>query len=96
MKPVWGTSVRKSLGTVTLVMFLGLVIGAILSQVIGLFITDEASVAHQLFVKNVKFGLDHATWNLVVLDITFGIRFHFNFMSVVGVFVASQLLRWYR
>jgi hypothetical protein len=44
----------------------------------------------------VKFGLDHATWNLVVLDITFGIRFHFNFMSVVGVFVASQLLRWYR
>ncbi len=87
---------RKSLGTVTLTLFLGLLFGAILSQVIGIFITDEGSVAHQLFVKNVTFGLERATWNLVVLDITFGIRFHFNFMSVVGAFLASQLLRWYR
>ena len=86
---------RKSLGTVTLTLFLGLVIGAIISQVIGLFL-EEGTVAHKLFVQPVVFGLDRATWNLVVLDVTFGIRFHFNFMSVVGVFLAAQILRWYR
>jgi hypothetical protein len=28
--------------------------------------------------------------------LTFGFQIHFNLMSVIGVFVASQILRWYR
>lgn len=86
---------RKSLGTVALTLFLGMLIGAIFSNVIGLFL-QEGSVAHKLFVKDVVWGPGLNQWDLVVLDITFGFRFHFNFMSVVGVFVASQMLRWYR
>ena len=29
-------------------------------------------------------------------EFAFGFKLHFNFMSLVGVFVASQMLRWYR
>ncbi|MFO7653159.1 MAG: DUF4321 domain-containing protein [Candidatus Krumholzibacteriia bacterium] len=86
---------RKSLGTVTLILFLGVLIGALLSELIGLFLA-EGSVAHQLFVEHVTFGPAVNTWNLVILQVTFGFQVKFNLMSVIGVFVASQLLRWYR
>ena len=86
---------RKSLGTVILTVVLGVMVGAIVSDVIGLFLT-EGSVAEQLFVRYISFGPDVTHWNLVVLDLTFGFQIHFNLMSVIGVFVASQMLRWYR
>ena len=78
-----------------LTLTLGVLIGAIVSEVIGLFL-NEGSVAEQLFVRYIEFGLDTSHWNLVILDVTFGFQFHFNLMSVIGVFVASQMLRWYR
>ncbi len=86
---------HKSLGTVILTVILGVMIGAIVSNVIGLFLT-EGSVAEQLFVRYISFGPDVTHWNLVVLDLTFGFQLHFNLMSVIGVFIASQMLRWYR
>jgi hypothetical protein len=86
---------RKSLGVVILTLLLGMIIGAILSNVIGLFL-EEGTVAHQLFVQPVGFGPELHVWDLVVIQITFGIKLQFNFMSVVGVFIASQMLRWYR
>ncbi len=86
---------RKSLGTVALTLTLGVLIGAIFSEVIGLFLS-EGSVAEQLFVRYISFGPEVTHWNLVIIDLTFGFEIHFNLMSVIGVFVASQMLRWYR
>jgi Domain of unknown function (DUF4321) len=86
---------RKSLGTVTLTLVIGVLIGAVVSEVIGLFLT-EGSVAEQLFVRYVSFGPEVTHWNLVIIDLTFGFQIHFNLMSVIGVFTASQMLRWYR
>ena len=86
---------RKSLGTVVLTVILGVMIGAIVSEVIGLFL-DEGSVAEQLFVRYISFGPEVTHWNLVILDLTFGFQIHFNLMSIIGVFVAAQMLRWYR
>jgi len=86
---------QKSLGTVVLTLTLGVLIGAIFSEVIGLFLS-EGSVAEQLFVRYISFGPEVTHWNLVIIDLTFGFEIHFNLMSVIGVFVASQMLRWYR
>lgn len=86
---------KKSLGTVVLTLVLGVLIGAIISEVIGLFL-GEGTVAEQLFVRYVSFGLDTVHLNLVIIDLTFGLQIHFNLMSVIGVFVAAQILRWYR
>lgn len=86
---------RKSMGTVVLTLTLGILIGAIFSEVIGLFL-NEGSVAEQLFVRYISFGPEVTHWNLVIIDLTFGFEIHFNLMSVIGVFVASQMLRWYR
>lgn len=86
---------RKSVGAVALTLLLGVVIGAICSELIGLFLA-EGSVAEQLFVRFVDFGPEVTRLDLIVLDLTFGFKIHVNLMSLVGVFVASQILRWYR
>jgi len=86
---------RKSLGTVVLTLMLGVLVGALFSEVIGLFL-NEGSVAEQLFVRYIEFGPEVTHWDLVIIDLTFGFKIHFNLMSVIGVFVASQMLRWYR
>ena len=86
---------KKSLGTVVLTMTIGVLIGAIVSEVIGLFLS-EGTVAEQLFVRYISFGPEVTHWNLVIIDLTFGFQIHFNLMSVIGVFVAAQMLRWYR
>lgn len=88
-------SMRKSLGTVILTVILGVMIGAIFSEAVGLFL-EEGSVAEQLFVQYISFGPEVTHWNLVILDLTFGFQIHFNLMSVIGVFIGSQILRWYR
>ena len=86
---------QKSLGIMVLTLTLGVLVGAIVSEVIGLFL-NEGSVAEQLFVRYISFGPEVTHWNLVIIDLTFGFEIHFNLMSVIGVFVASQMLRWYR
>ena len=85
----------KSLGKMALVLMLGVLIGAVFSEVIGLFLR-EGSVAEQVFVRYKDFGISTVTLNLVVMEFTFGIMFHVNLMSVVCVFISSQILRWYR
>jgi hypothetical protein len=86
---------RKSLGTVSLTLLLGVMIGAIMGEVIGLFL-PEGSMAEQLFVTFHDMGPEVVTLDLVILELTFGFKIHFNLMSVIGVFIASQMLRWYR
>ena len=86
---------RKSLGTVVLTLLLGVMIGATMGEVIGLFL-PEGSMAEQLFVTFHDMGPEVVTLDLVILELTFGFKIHFNLMSVIGVFIASQMLRWYR
>lgn len=86
---------KKSVTTLAITLMLGILIGAIFSEIIALFL-EEGSIAEQLFVRSVNFGPELNQWNLVIMEITFGLKIHFNFMSVIGVFVASQILRWYR
>ena len=55
-----------------------------------------AVVAHQLFVNYESFGLGPASIDLVAFDLTLGFSVHVNLMSVIGVFLVAQLLRWIR
>ena len=64
------------MGFLALTLFLGILVGSVVGQAIGLFV-PEGGVAHQLFV-NYEFHV------------------HVNLMSVIGVFLVAQLLRWIR
>lgn len=87
---------QRSLGRVALVLLLGVLIGSVISKILGLFMRP-GSVAEQLFVKMYQpIGLETVTLNLVVVQLTFGLMLQVNLMSLIGVFMAAQLLRWYR
>ena len=86
---------RKSVGTVALILLLGIIVGAVLSEVVALFLA-EGSEAEKLFVSGASFGPKLVVLDLIVLELTLGISIHVNLMSLVGVFVAAQILRWYR
>lgn len=66
-----------------------------LSQAIGLFLPDGGT-ARELFVQYQSFGFGPADINLIVFDITVGFHVHANLMSVIGVFLVAQALRWFR
>ena len=86
---------RRSVGFLALTFFVGILVGSVLGKTIGLFV-PEGSVAHQLFVQFESFGFDPTTVRLVVFDVTLGLSVHVNLMSVIGIFLVAQILRWIR
>ena len=89
------TLASRSVGFLALTLFLGILVGSVLGQAIGLFVA-EGSVAYQLFVDYVGFGPKQVTLDLVALELMLGITVRVNLMSVIGVFLVAQLLRWIR
>lgn len=83
------------MGFLALTFFLGIIVGSVLSQAIGLFLPEEGT-ARQLFVSYEKFGFESVELDLIVFEIKLGFLIHVNLMSVIGVFVVAQLLRWLR
>ncbi len=86
---------RKSLGTIVVNFLLGMILGAIISGVLSVFL-PEGGVLDRVLVQGVSWGPVLNQWDLVFLKITFGLEFHFTLMSLVGLLVAAQIMRWYR
>jgi hypothetical protein len=82
-------------GFLALTLFLGILVGSVVGQAIGLMV-PEGGVAHQLLVQPQDFGIGPTTIDLVAFELTLGFSVHVNLMSVIGVFLVAQLLRWIR
>lgn len=72
-----------------------IVVGALLGSFIGGFIghTFPDGMVHDLFSKEISAGLQPATLDLRVLEVTFGCMLKFNVPSVVGILIAAYLFR---
>ncbi len=72
-----------------------IVVGALLGSFIGGFIghTFPEGMVHDLFSKEISAGLQPATLDLRVLEVTFGCLFKFNVTSVIGILLAAFLFR---
>jgi len=79
---------------VALILFLGIIVGTVMGEVIGL-ILPEGKVIRDVFVSPTDFHVGPLHIDLVVFSFTFGFSLRVNLMSVVGVVLVSMLLRWY-
>ncbi len=86
---------HRSLGFLALTFFLGILVGSVVGQALGLFVPED-SVAYDLLVRPVTFGIAPTTIRLVAFELTLGVQFAANLMSVIGIFLVAQLLRWIR
>ena len=84
----------KKLPTLIFIVVLGMIIGGILSSVIGAVIPESIPKKFFLASFSPKFG--PANLDLYVINLTFGIKFTFNFISLVGLGISSYLFRWYK
>jgi hypothetical protein len=85
---------RRPLGLVALILFLGIVVGTVVGEAIGL-VLPEGKVVRDVFVNTTDFHVGPVHIDLVVFSFTFGFSLRVNMVSVLGVFVVLALLRYY-
>jgi len=89
---------EKSLGLLVLVVFVGLVIGSVLGQLVGAFLPESTPKAFLLGSYSPSFGFDDDAMliNLYVIKLKLGLQFTFNIMGLIGLAIAVYMFRWYR
>lgn len=85
---------RRPFGVVALILFLGIIVGSVVGQLIGL-VLPEGKVIRDVFVNSTDFHAGPVHIDLVVFSFTFGFSLRVNLMSAVGIFVVALILRWY-
>ena len=73
------------------IIVVGALLGSFIGGGIGYFFPD--GIIHDLFAKEVAAGLQPATLDLRLVELTFGCVLKFNVSSVVGIIVAAILFR---
>jgi hypothetical protein len=83
---------RRGLGLVLVAIVAGLVIGSLLGELLGQLV--GAGWAKDLLTRGPTVGLTSpATLDLRLLSITFGIAFKVNVVGVLGIVIATLIVR---
>ncbi len=96
----------RKLGTLVLIVLLGIIMGAFMSALVEKLPGGE-NVVKTFFTYPVEFGLGEAKdgcpgsyhpipINLIAIKFQFGIQFKFTMLSIIGVFLSLYFFRWYR
>lgn len=81
-------AVRRRVGRLLLVVVIGLVLGALLTELAVRFMPESA--AREFFTTSVAAAFGPLVLDLVAMGITLGpLVFHLNALSVVGVLVVA-------
>jgi hypothetical protein len=85
---------KRRIGLVALVFFLGVVLGGVVGETIGLLLPED-NVIRELFVSGREFQVGPVYLNLIVMTFTLGFSLKVNLVSVLGIIVVAFLLKWY-
>ena len=85
---------RRPLAVVALILFLGIVVGTMLGEMIGILL-PEGKIIRDVFVNSTDLHVGPLHLDLVVFSFTLGFSLRINLMSAIGVVLMSLLLRWY-
>jgi len=81
------------LGLVALLLFLGIVVGTVVGEAIGL-VMPEGKVVRDVFVNATDLHVGPVHVDLVVFSFTLGFSLRVNLMSVIGIFAVLVFLRY--
>ncbi len=85
---------KRRIGLVALVFFLGVVLGGVVGETIGLLLPQD-NVIRELFVSGKEFQVGPANFNLIVMTFTLGFSLKVNLVSVLGIIIVAFLMKWY-
>jgi hypothetical protein len=84
---------KHSITWLVLVIFVGAIMGSALGKVIALIVPK--GVVQEFFLRSISFGFSPVTFDLSLLQFTFGLSFQLNVIGVLGILLAVYILRWY-
>ena len=85
---------KRRIGMIALVFFLGVVLGSVVGEVIGLLL-PEGNVIRELFVSGKEFRVGPAHLDMIVFTFTIGFTLKVNLISVLGIIVVAFMMRIY-
>lgn len=83
----------RPLGILVLVLVVGSIFGALVSQLIGIILPD--GVIRDFFVKGFQPHFGPLSFDLGVIGFTFGFTMHLTVASILGIMLAVHIFRWY-
>ena len=83
---------KKSFKAILLTILLGIAVGTVIGGVLAEVLPE--GVVRTVLTESAEFGMDPFKINLMVATLTFGFSLKINFISVLGIFVMVQLLKW--
>ena len=87
-------SAKRRIGMVALVFLLGVVLGSVVGELIGLLLPDD-NVIRELFVSGKVLRVGPLHLDLIVLTFALEFSLKVNLVSVLGIIVVAFLLRMY-
>lgn len=75
----------KSIGLLIVTLFIGILIGSALGQLLGLFLPEDHIVARALVSPLAEYVAGPWDLNLIIIVLTFGFKLHINFFSILGI-----------
>ena len=85
---------KRSVAIIFLTLIFGAVMGTILGELLTLVLPE--GVVRQFFGQTFSWGLSPVTLDLLVANVTFGLRIKFSVTSLLGIGVAYYFLRYFR
>lgn len=83
---------QKSFRTILLSILLGIAVGTLAGELFGIILPE--GIPRDVLTYAKSFTLEPFTVNLLILSFTLGFSVTFNLLSVLGIFVMIQLLKW--
>ncbi len=75
----------KSIGMLIVTLFVGVLIGGALGQLLGLFLPADHIVANALVKPLIIYAAGPWDLNLIIVILTFGFKININFFSILGI-----------
>ena len=75
----------KSVGMLIVTLFVGILIGSAVGQLLGLFLPSDHIVVKALVSPLVSYVAGPWDLNLIILVFTFGFTIHINFFGIIGI-----------
>jgi len=85
---------RIKFGVLLLIIFLGILIGSAFGELIGLILPD--GVVKNFFLISVNTGISPTVIDLNLIKFTLGFTLKLNVIGIIGIAIATYMLKWYK
>ena len=88
---------KRTTAFIFLILFIGIIAGSILSQIIGILLPEGVVKDFFLTSRSIGWGIQPDNWvDLYVIRFKFGIFFDISVVSLIGLAISWYFLRYFK